>query len=118
MFVHLSEEMLDASLKEILKAARAGQRVLLLAPEGDDAANQRGRRLRAAGFVSRRVWASGAEISIGREGAQRGWLAGGMRACGRVGDGARARCPSTSTSSERGPRWTLSTRGAKRRRTR
>ena len=85
VFVHLNETALDASLKEITRAARAGQRMLLLAPDGDAAAARRGRQLRAAGFVSRRVWPGSTEIRIGPEGSLRGRLDAGARAwsCGR-----------------------------------
>ena len=80
IFVHLTESALDESMEEITKAARSGQRMLVLALDGDAAAARRGRQLRAVGFVSRRVWPSGAEIRIGPEGDQRGWLDAGARA--------------------------------------
>ena len=85
VFVHLTEARLDEHLREITRVARAGQRMLILVPDGDADAARRGRRLRAAGFVSRRVWPAGAEIRIGPEGERRGWLVTGARAwsCGR-----------------------------------
>ena len=85
VFIHLSESALDASFQDILKAARAGQRITLLTPDGNEAAAARGRQLRAAGFVSRRVWAIGTEVRIGPEGTRRGVLTAGARAwsCGR-----------------------------------
>ena len=85
ILVHLSEARLDESMREITRAARAGQRMLVLAPDGDAEAARRGRQLRAAGFVSRRVWPAGTEVRIGPEGDRRGWLDAGARAwsCGR-----------------------------------
>ena len=59
--------------------------MLILAPDGSSEAARRGRQLRAAGFVSRRVWPAGTEVRIGPEGDRRGVLDAGARAwsCGR-----------------------------------
>ena len=85
IFVHLCRSSVESNMRQILRAARAGQRLLLLTPDGGADDHRRARQLRAAGFVSRRVWARGFEVRTGAEGALRGRLGEGARAwsCGR-----------------------------------